>query len=464
MERPDGPDVPDGSALGASLPPDLARDVELVRSLPVARTVLEACRRATGMGFAAIARITRTHWVACDVDDGLDFGLVPGSVLPVHATLCSEVVATGREVVVEGVATDPVRADHPWLATHGFASHVAIPIRLPGGRLFGTLCASDPEPRTLDEDAVLVTMRLFADLIGLHVDARERLTSTEAELADERRLTELREQFIAVLGHDLRNPLGSISANAQLIEALTAEAEVLQASASIARSVARMAELIGNLLDFARGRLGDGIRLETSVCESLGIELEAVVRELAVTRPDRRLECRFDIPVPVTCDPARVGQLLSNLVGNAFAHGDPATPVEVDGRVDGDRLRLSVANAGEPIAEDVRARLFQPMLRPADGDGQRTGRAGAGSTEGGSLAGLGLGLHIAREIALAHGGDIDVASDATRTVFAFTMATAGPADGATAPDRSPGRAPDGAPVQASTYSAISTRLPSGPRT
>ena len=427
MVRPDGSPggtrIPDGSPL-AALPPELARDVELVRSLPVARTVLEACRRATGMGFAAIARVTATHWVACDVDDGLGFGLQPGSGLPADETLCDEVVTTGHEVVIEDVAIDPVHAGHPWLATHGFVSHVSVPVRLPGGRLFGTLCASDPEPRALDEDTVLVTMRLFADLIGLHVDARERLTSTEAELADERRLTELREQFIAVLGHDLRNPLGSISANAQLIEALTAEPEVLEAGASIGRSVARMAELIGNLLDFARGRLGDGIRLETRVCEGLGAELEAVVRELAVTRPDRRVECRFDVLAPVACDPARVGQLLSNLVGNAFAHGDPAAPVEVDGRVDGDILVLSVANAGEPIPDDVRARLFQPYLRPADGDGRGAARAGAGSAEGGSLAGLGLGLHIAREIAVAHGGDIDVVSDATRTAFTFTMPVA----------------------------------------
>ena len=378
------------------------------------------------MRFATIARVTPTHWVACDVDDGLDFGLVPGSELPVNTTLCDEVITTGREIVIEDVAADPAYAGHPCLATYGFDSYVSIPVRLADGRLFGTLCALDPEPRALDEGAVLVTMRLFADLIALHVDARERLTSTEAELAAERRLAELREQFIAVLGHDLRNPLGSISANAQLIDLLSAEPEVLDASGAISRSVSRMAELIGNLLDFARGRLGDGIRLEVRPCETLGAELEAVVRELAVARPERRVECRLDIRDAVACDPARVGQLLSNLVGNAFAHGDPAAPVEVDGRVDDDGLlRLSVGNGGEPIPDDVRGRLFQPFPRAADGDGHRAERGEPGAAEGGSLAGLGLGLHIAHGIALAHGGRIDVRSDAARTVFTFTMPAAG---------------------------------------
>ena len=404
----------------ARLPPDLADDVELVRSVSSSGTVLEACCAGTGMGFAAIARVTSSHWVACDVRDRLEFGLGPGGELPVRTTLCDEVITDATEIVIEDVATDATYAQHPCPAAYGFRSYVSVPIRLDDGTFFGTLCALDPEPRVLDE-SVLVPIRLFASLIAQQIDSRRRLTETRRALADERDLATLREQFIAVVGHDLRNPLGSIDANAQLIDLLGEDEAVREAAGAILRSSARMAGLIANLMDFARGRLGGGIDLGLEDSLSLGAALEQVVRELTDAYPERHVEATFEIRTVVRCDPARVGQLLSNLVGNAITHGDGEQPVRVHGWVEASELRLSVENAGKPIPPETLPLLFEPFRRPARDHAGADLSARPSRDGGGPADGLGLGLHIAAQIAAAHGGQIDVESDAGRTVFMFSM-------------------------------------------
>ncbi|KPX02107.1 Sensor histidine kinase [Pseudomonas savastanoi] len=109
----------------------------------------------------------------------------------------------------------------------------------------------------------------------------------------------------------------------------------------------------------------------------------------------------------IRCDHERIAQLLSNLVSNAISHGDPQSPVEVTAGVRGDLFLLSVTNQGEPIPESVRSQLFLPYSRPITDEPQ---------------AGLGLGLYIASEIALAHGGTLEVCSTQEQgTAFTFRM-------------------------------------------
>lgn len=100
---------------------------------------------------------------------------------------------------------------------YGFQSYISMPIRRPDGAFFGTLCAIDPRPIRLNTPETIGMFKLFADLIGFHLHAQERIAESEAALVDERHLADLREQFIAVLGHDLRNPLASIDAGANLL-------------------------------------------------------------------------------------------------------------------------------------------------------------------------------------------------------------------------------------------------------
>jgi signal transduction histidine kinase len=250
--------------------------------------------------------------------------------------------------------------------------------------------------------------RLFAQLVAFHLDSGRRLASSEAGLIDERKSSELREQFIAVLGHDLRNPLASISAGAELLSRTALDDKSRTIVEVMRKSVARMAALVDDVLDFAMGRLGGGFNVKIETVQ-LAPVLSQVVSELASAHPGRPIETHFDLDRAVDCDAARIAQLASNLLGNALTHGAADCPVRLDASSGAGFFELSVANAGTPIPADKIERLFLPFSR---GD---TGRAGGG---------LGLGLYIAAEIARAHLGKFDVKSTAAETRFTFRMPSA----------------------------------------
>jgi phosphoserine phosphatase RsbU/P len=171
-------------------------------------------------------------------------------------------------------------------------------------------------------------------------------------------------------------------------------------------SVVRAAGLIDNVLDFARGRLGDGITLMRDANEPLEPVLRQVVAELRSIAVGQRVEAIYAMAEPVDCDRVRIGQLLSNLLGNALTHGAKDHPVRLEASTDADELIIAVTNGGAPIPAGALEHLFQPFYRGGD--------------KGASL-GLGLGLHIAAEIARAHGGALSVHSDEAQTCFTFTM-------------------------------------------
>lgn len=234
------------------------------------------------------------------------------------------------------------------------------------------------------------------------VDAR---AAAERGLQAERVASELREQFIAVLGHDLRNPLAGIDAGLQRIRRQGATEATPAMVDLMLRSVDRIKVLIDNVLDLTRSRLGGGLQLQMERGRSVGPTLMQVVEELQVVHPERAIAVRLDLDVAVDCDHGRIGQLLSNLLGNALTHGAEGGPIQVEAEARNGEFRLSVANNGDPIPPATMERLFQPFYR---GDAR-------------SRQGLGLGLYIASQIAHAHGGMLTVRSSAEATVFTLVM-------------------------------------------
>ncbi len=381
-------------------------DLAAVARIDAVPTILEVVCRTTGMGFAAVARVTDQRWIACAVRDEISFGLKPGGELKLETTICNEIRASGEGVVIDHVAEDEAFCGHPTPAMYGFQSYISMPIVRPGGAFFGTLCAIDPRPASLKRPEVAQMFRLFAELIAFYLDADERMAATEAALLDEREAAELREQFIAVLGHDLRNPLASIDAGARMLQKETLGDRGPAIVRLVQSSVSRMAGLIDNVLDFARGRLAGGLKLDLNAEARLRPVLEQVVAELRSAWPERAIETALVIDQPVNCDRARIAQLLSNLLGNALTHGASGAPVRVSASTEGKVFVLSVENKGEPIPPGTVDRLFQPFFRGAGRTGQQ---------------GLGLGLYIAAEIARAHGGTLTVASSPERTRFTLRM-------------------------------------------
>jgi signal transduction histidine kinase len=184
------------------------------------------------------------------------------------------------------------------------------------------------------------------------------------------------------------------------------EEDAMQLAGIIKSSSARMAGLIENTLDFARGRLGDGITLDLKPCESLERTLHELIAELQALSPERKIITSFELTESVDCDSTRIGQLFSNLLGNALRYGNPGTPVKVAAKsVDG-QFELSVTNYCHKIPEVVLHRIFQPFCRGE----VRQGREG-----------LGLGLYIAAEIARGHGGRLSVCSTDKETTFTLRM-------------------------------------------
>ncbi|QJE97660.1 GAF domain-containing sensor histidine kinase [Luteolibacter luteus] len=393
---------------------DFQNDLALVGSIAAVPNILDVVCRTTGMGFAAVARVTEDRWIACRTLDKIGFGLGPGDELKVETTICHEIRQHQEPVVIDEVAGDPAFCDHATPRMYGLQSYISVPILLADGRFFGTLCAIDPKPAKVNTPETIGMFTLFAELIAQHIDAGERVALTEARLQAEREAALLREQFIAVLGHDLRNPLGALSVGTLVLKESATDERALTLLAMMEKSVARMSELIEDVMDFARGRLGGGIMLDLRSDVPVEKVLGQTIEETRSQWPDRDIEAIFSVDHPLSFDRRRLSQLFANLLGNAIKHGKRDAPILVRACSGDGNFELSVTNAADPIPLEVRDRLFQPFTR-------------GGKTE--YQQGLGLGLYIASEIAKGHGGSLEVSSDEDATTFTFRM----PANGALLP-------------------------------
>ena len=302
----------------------------------------------------------------------------------------------------------------PLLRMQGFFDEVALEIVKSDGQSLSVL-ANAREKRTKDGELADTRVTLFRaterrryerDL----VDARESSDTAKRELQRGLELAqqtaELRDQFIAVLGHDLRNPLASIAAGTQLLARNNTDEKTAKVLRLMSASVSRMGGLIDNVLDFARGRLGGGLGLARDHGKPIQPTLNQVIEEIKFSFPERQITTVFDLAGTVEVDHARIAQLFSNLMGNAVTHGDPNSPIQVTALIADGTFELTVSNGGSPIPKAAVERLFQPFYRGEAKSYQR---------------GLGLGLYIASQIAQAHGGRLDVVSDDERTSFTFRM-------------------------------------------
>lgn len=381
---------------------DFSDDIDTVSRIEAVPSILNMVKQATGMRFAAIARVTESRWVACAVDDDIEFGLEPGGELPVETTLCHEIRQHLTPVVFTHASEHPVYSRHHTPLIYQLESYVSLPIITAKGDFFGTLCAIDAVPAHFDEAVVLETLKLYAQLIAMNLDLQNELQLSNKALADANEIAHFRDQFVAVLGHDLRSPLTAVRLSADLLASRMTNERDLLLTQAIQQSSVRMGTLIENVLDFARGKLGGGITVEPRRVENLMSQLRGVIDEVCSAHPQASIvetpsisgddECSS-----VECDPVRVCQLLSNLLENAITHGLKGAPVELQILVARGELAISVINQGSPIPPELIPMLFQPFSRS---QGKQRGE------------GLGLGLYIASEICAGHGGTLEVISTA----------------------------------------------------
>ncbi len=295
----------------------------------------------------------------------------------------------------------------PLLRMQGYFEEVMLELKGRDGQRVSVL-VNGLERRDESGQVVVIHHTLFraTHRVRYEQDLRDARSIAEGSLSDERVTSALREQFIAVLGHDLRNPLTAITTGIGFLGEISPLNENgVYLAETIKSSAMRMGELIENVMDFARGRLGGGITLSRQDVR-LDPILRHVVDELRTGHRGREIVTDFELPARSHCDPVRISQLLSNLVGNALTHGEAGGTVIVRARKDDGCFELSVSNTGLPIPPAALERLFQPFSR----DEVRP-----------SLQGLGLGLYIASQIADAHGGELRAQSTSEETRFTFRM-------------------------------------------
>ncbi len=222
-------------------------------------------------------------------------------------------------------------------------------------------------------------------------------------LTKEREMAEFRELFIGILGHDLRNPLSSVVTSAALLlRRDRLNAQDAETVARIIRSSQRMTQMITQLLGLTQARLGGGLPIEPrptdlrEVCRNVVEEFETIIE----------LEVEGDLSG--TWDTDRLAEALSNLAGNALEYAAPGTAVRVEAHGDGAEVIVEISNQGEPIPAEVLPFIFEPFRRAQPREKSATGH-------------LGLGLYIAREIVLSHGGTLEARSLGGTTTFAMRL-------------------------------------------
>lgn len=227
--------------------------------------------------------------------------------------------------------------------------------------------------------------------LGTNTDIHEA-KSAAAEL---RARAEYEQRLIGIVSHDLRNPLGSVSLAATLLSNMALPPAAEKTLTRLSRSADRATRLINDLLDFAKSRIGTTIPINRRPTNLREI-IEQVVDEFQTVAPARIIRVGHSGAEDGSWDADRIAQVISNLVGNAIQHGTPTVPISVESRIEGDDAVLAVRNAGPPIPDGELEHLFEPFKR--------------GSNASSATGSMGLGLYIAREVVVAHGGTIQVES------------------------------------------------------
>jgi hypothetical protein len=384
-------------------PKAIAKAVTDIGRIDVLPHLLAVLCETTGLRCAVVARVAGKTWTACAVQDDVHLGIKVGDPLTLRTNLAFESQPSRTSIVVEHASADPRYRDSAYPGVYKIESFISVPICLFEGRYFGCLCAFDSQPTPISAPHILSMFNRFAAIIASQLNNQELLDQDKCALLDERAAGESRETLVATLGHDLRNPLQAVYACSDMLQRKLTDPHLVVLAARMKSHLGRMSALIDDLLDFARGHLGNGIGVELTDVKNISSGLTQVVQEIEDARPGCKIISNINADRPVRCDLGRLQQLASNLLVNALKHGRPQSPVEFTVSADREELIMRVWNAGDPIPKESMDKLFEPFWRPAS------------STR---RDGLGLGLHICSQIVRTHEGSLSVTStEALGTVF-----------------------------------------------
>lgn len=255
---------------------------------------------------------------------------------------------------------------------------------------------SDPDAHVLDLDDIIRFNEAIDQLLA------------ESVLSLTLHIDRSREMFLGILGHDLRNPLSAVAMLAEMLHRQGRDPSSTEMARQISTHTRSMVRMVDDLLEYAAMRIATSFVIMPAPMDLLPLCRDELAAMEAIY-PNRPFEFEHQGALTGEWDASRVKQLLSNLLGNAAQHGAESGPVVLSAAASGEDIVLSVRNQGPAIPRDQLETLFEPMKRYASGQVR------------GASGGVGLGLYIAHEVAVAHGGAIKVESDAEATVFTVRL-------------------------------------------
>jgi signal transduction histidine kinase len=256
---------------------------------------------------------------------------------------------------------------------------------------------SKPEPHECDVD----------DLTRFNESIDQSVAKAVSSFT--KRVDQARDMYLAILSHDLRNPLNSIALSAESLRHVERSAEALGCASQISTNARVMSRMIGDLLDYTRTRLGAGMPVSPARMD-LAVLCRQLFDEYRTASPSRVIRFQSGGEQIGQWDTDRLRQAISNLLGNAVQHSDENAAIDLELTGTASEVVVVVRNGGPPIPPGELSRIFEPLVRGAGAERPKRNRPGS----------IGLGLYIAREVARSHGGRIDVTSS-LEAGTAFTL-------------------------------------------
>lgn len=388
----------------------LSADIEKVKKIPIVPTMLDVICETTGMGFAAIARVTEDKWITCGVRDDIRFGLKPGDELKIETTICNEIRDSRKAVIIDHVDKDDIFAHHHTPLMYKFQSYISMPIILKNGDFFGTLCAIDPQPAQLNNPKTIGMFTLFAELISFHLNSLDLIEQSNAALSEmNKQLTysiDENRQYQYISNHNLQEPLRKIRLfSNMLIDAVetkdTDKANNL--ALKIDRHAQKISMMIKDLSDFSELNYAD----ESFTTMELNKVIADVCAQLMPQIKTRKAVVNVaSLPV-ISAIPSQIEQLFYHLINNAlkFSKREVAPVIDIRSSVidqyelpGGKKyVEIRISDNGIGIEQSQLEKIFDIFSQLPNNNEP--------------LHGFGVGLAYCRKIIRNHGGSISAQSE-----------------------------------------------------
>lgn len=373
----------------------LYKDLEAVRQIPIVPTMLEVICQTTGMGFAAVARVTNERWLACSVRDEVQFGLPEGGELELETTLCNEVRNFRKPIIIDFVNEDAQYREHHTPRIYGLQSYISIPIILRDGTFFGTLCAIDSKPAKVNNPKVIATLTMFAELLSFHLQSIDLLDRSEQANLDlshrNRTLTSINfdlDNFIYTASHDLKSPIANIESLLELLSEAVASAqidknEVHKITEMMKLSLKRFTVTIRDLTSIVEAdqNSDDEVYEEISLPEIVQ-KVKQDLQQLII-KSDAQIEVICDEDLKLTFSKKNFKSIVYNLLSNALKYRSPERALLITIRMEkiDDNIHLSVQDNGLGIPLGKQDKVFSMFKRLHD-----------------HVEGSGIGLYIVKRM------------------------------------------------------------------